>query len=219
MRGRSLHWCAGPAAPDPRRSWTLSGWTFAAGRAQFPRPRVVDHVSRAAASCATSWIVPRCTPVLDPAEGARRTGAADKAPLRHGARRRHGMHAILDVLRVTEVAPGPSGPRPSALLVRIVQMHTRSLPAAEGLSAFYSFRNESISQQRACVIALSFTRPNAIFRLEKCALLRGVTQCSADQTAIVGDHAPQWQRCCWWRPLVLARVFQSSVLARDDSSA
>jgi len=64
--------------------------------------------------------------VLNTAEGAGRTGAADKARF-FAMARGSAMEcaAILDVLRRTGIAPGLACSRGRSMLVRIVQMHTR----------------------------------------------------------------------------------------------
>jgi len=64
--------------------------------------------------------------VLNTAEGAGRTGAADKARF-FAMARGSAMEcaAVLDVLRATGIAPRPICARARGLLVRIVQMHTR----------------------------------------------------------------------------------------------
>jgi four helix bundle protein len=64
--------------------------------------------------------------VLNTAEGAGRTGAADKARL-FAMARGSAMEcaAVLDVLRATGIAPQLVCARGRSLLVRIVQMHTR----------------------------------------------------------------------------------------------
>jgi four helix bundle protein len=64
--------------------------------------------------------------VLNTAEGAGRTGAADKARF-FAMARGSAMEcaAVLDVLRATRIAPWLICVRGRSLLVRIVQMHTR----------------------------------------------------------------------------------------------
>jgi four helix bundle protein len=64
--------------------------------------------------------------VLNTAEGAGRTGAADKARF-FAMARGSAMEcaAVLDVLRATGIVPGTTCVRGRSLLVRIVQMHTR----------------------------------------------------------------------------------------------
>jgi len=64
--------------------------------------------------------------VLNTAEGAGRTGAADKARF-YAMARGSAMEcaAVLDVLRITGSAPHGLCSRGRSLLVRIVQMHTR----------------------------------------------------------------------------------------------
>ena len=64
--------------------------------------------------------------VLNTAEGAGRSGAADKARFFSMARgSAMECAAVLDVLRATGLAPRPICVRGRSLLVRIVQMHTR----------------------------------------------------------------------------------------------
>jgi len=64
--------------------------------------------------------------VLNTAEGAGRTGAADKARF-YAMARGSAMEcaALFDVLGNLRIAPRPTCVRARALLVRIVQMHTR----------------------------------------------------------------------------------------------
>ena len=64
--------------------------------------------------------------MLNTAEGAGRVGAADKARV-YAMARGSAMEcaAVLDVLRITRLAPVALCMRGRALLVRIVQMHTR----------------------------------------------------------------------------------------------
>jgi len=64
--------------------------------------------------------------VLNTAEGAGRTSAADKARF-FAIARGSAMEcaAVLDVLRITGIAPRAFCARGRNLLVRIVQMHTR----------------------------------------------------------------------------------------------
>jgi four helix bundle protein len=64
--------------------------------------------------------------VLNTAEGAGRSSAADKARF-FAMARGSAMEcaAILDVLRATGLAPRPICVRGRSLLVRVVQMHTR----------------------------------------------------------------------------------------------
>jgi four helix bundle protein len=64
--------------------------------------------------------------VLNTAEGAGRVGAADKARFSAMARgSAMECAAVLDVLRITRLAPHDVCTRGRGLLVRIVQMHTR----------------------------------------------------------------------------------------------
>ena len=64
--------------------------------------------------------------VLNTAEGAGRVGPADKARF-YAMARGSAMEwaAVLDVLRITRLAPDAVCLRGRGLLVRIVQMHTR----------------------------------------------------------------------------------------------
>ena len=84
---------------------------------QLPQGRreLRDQLERAALSI-----------VLNTAEGAGRTGAADKARF-FAMARGSAMEcaAVLDVLRATGITPNLVCARGRSLLVRIVQMHTR----------------------------------------------------------------------------------------------